>query len=94
MLSIADTNTTVMVEIRATWDQNSTGVRRLSITTGDTYTVESSSIVTAVTGSTTSHSVRVLKRLTTANLKFAAQIYHTSSSAVDCSLVFTFICMN
>jgi hypothetical protein len=95
-LSISDTESTVMVEVRAEWASNSTGYRRISITTGAGHTLESSSSVGAVNGDVTSHTVRLIRRLESgdAALQFAAQAYQNSGAGLSCDFTMTLIRMN
>jgi hypothetical protein len=95
-LSISDTNSTVMVEVRAEWASNSTGYRRVTITTGAGHTVESNSTTTAVNGDVTSQTVRLIRRLESgdANLQFAAQAYQNSGAGLSCDFTMTLIRMN
>lgn len=82
-LSVTDIESTIMVEAHAVWASNSTGYRRISITTGVGHTVEATSTMTAVNGDVTAQTVRLIRRLESgeANLQFAMQVYQNSGTS-------------
>ena len=95
-LSIPSVNTTVMVVAHATWVSNTTGYRRVSITTGGGHTVEATSTSEAVNGDVTSQTVTLVRRLESgdANLQFATQVYQNSTGNLDVDVTMTLVRLN
>jgi len=89
-------DSTVMVEVQVTWDANATGFRKVSITTGVAHTVESTVSATAVNGTTTTQTARLIRRISSGEsaVQFAAQVYQNSSLSLNCDVVMTLIRMN
>jgi len=93
---ITDSETTVMVDVRAEWASNTTGYRRVSITTGASHTVEATSTVTAVNGTSTCQTTRLIRRIEVGeeNLAFAVQAYQNAGGALDANFTMTFVRLN
>ncbi len=95
-LVTGDTESTVMVEVRAEWASSATGYRRVSITTGAGHAVEATVTSAAVSGDVTAQTVRLIRRLGSGDgsLQFAAQAYQNSTAALGCNFTMTLIRMN
>ena len=93
-LNIPSIDTTVMIIAQATWVSNSTGYRRVSITSGVGHTVESSVTTPAVNGDVTSQTVTLVRRVEVANLQFATQVYQNSGGGLDVDVTMTLVRLN
>jgi len=94
--NIPSTDTTVMVIFRAEWASNSTGYRRIAITTTNSYTVEATSTVNAVNGDVTAHTVTLIRRIgpSEANLNFQGQIFQNSGVSLNGDYSLSIVRMN
>lgn len=92
----ASVDTTVMAIAHATWASNSTGYRKVSITTGLTPVVEATTTTNAVNGDVTSQTVTLIRRITSGepNLVFAAEIFQNSGGNLNADMTFSLTRMN
>ena len=92
----ASVDTTVMAIAHATWASNSTGYRKVSITTGLTPVVEATTTTNAVNGDVTSQTVTLIRRITSGepNLVFAAEIFQNSGGALNADMTFSLTRLN
>lgn len=93
-LNIPTSDTTVMVIAQATWVSNSTGYRRVSITTGAGHTVEATATSGAVNGDVTSQTVTLVRRVDAANLQFSVQVYQNSGGNLDVDVTMSMVRLN
>ena len=87
---------TVMVIAEASWASNSTGYRRLSITTSGSHTVEATVTNAAVNGDVTVQTATLVRRLATTdtNMQFAAQVFQNSTGALNVDVTMSLIRLN
>lgn len=95
-LNIPSVDTTVMVVFRAVWASNSTGYRRIAITTTGSFVVEATSTVNAVNGDVTAQTVTLIRRIgsSEANLNFQGQIFQNSGGSLNGDFTLSLVRMN
>jgi len=95
-LNIPSVDTTVMVIFRAEWASNSTGYRRIAITTTGSFVVEATSTVNAVNGDVTAQTVTLIRRIgsSEANLNFQGQVFQNSGGSLNGDFTLSLVRMN